>query len=50
MDLETYASVRGWPPIPEDPNDVLTAVSQGQLEVDRGDLLLYLWARSAGAE
>lgn len=50
MDLETYATMRGWPPIPEDPNEVLTMVSQGQLEVDRGDLLLWLWARTAGAE
>lgn len=49
MDLETYAMMRGWPPIPEDPNDVLTMASQGQLVLDM-DLLLYLWARSAGAE
>lgn len=48
MDLETYASVRGWPPIPEDPNDVMLMVAQGALVMDY-DLLLYLWARSAGA-
>lgn len=48
MDLETYANARGWPPIPEDPNQVLLMVAQNLLPYDM-DLLLWLWARSAGA-
>lgn len=47
MDLETYAAARGWPPIPENPNDVILLIVQGQLVLDM-DLLLYLWARSNG--
>lgn len=45
MDLETYHMIHGWPPIPTDPEEVLTMASQGQLTLDP-DLLLYLWARS----
>lgn len=45
MDLETYHLIHGWPPIPEDPEEVLTLTTNGTLSLDQ-DLLLYLWART----
>lgn len=47
MDVETYHGMHDWPEIPTDPEAVLLLVVQGQLVLDQ-DLLLYLWARSAG--
>ena len=48
ISLEDYRNARGWPEIPEDPNDLLLFIAQNQITFDQ-DLLLYLWARSAGA-
>lgn len=48
MDLETYRTMHGWPEIPTDPDEVLVMATQGLIILDY-DLLLYLWARSAGA-
>ena len=45
MDIETWHLTRGWPPIPEDPEEVLTMISNNELVLDQ-DLMLYLWARS----
>jgi hypothetical protein len=45
MDLETYHLIHAWPEIPTDPDEVLTMVTQNELNLDQ-DLLLYLWARS----
>ena len=45
MDLETYHLIHAWPPIPEDPEEVITLVTQNELSLDQ-DLLLYLWART----
>lgn len=45
MDLATYHLIHGWPEIPTDPEEVLTMVTQNELNLDQ-DLLLYLWARS----
>ena len=45
MDLPTYHMIHGWPVIPDDPEAMLTMVTQGEIVLDM-DLLLYLWARS----
>jgi|GEM_PF-5178645 len=45
MDLVTWHLIHAWPEIPTDPEEVLTMVSQNELNLDQ-DLLLYLWARS----
>jgi len=48
MDLETYHLIKGWPPIPEDPIEVLNMVMANELVLDQ-DLLFYLWLRSESA-
>jgi hypothetical protein len=45
MDLETYRMMHAWPEIPTDPLEVLTMVTQNELQLDQ-DMLLYLWVRS----
>lgn len=45
MDLATYHLINAWPEIPTDPEEVITMVTQNELNLDQ-NLLLYLWARS----
>lgn len=45
MDLATYHMIHGWPPIPTDPEAVISMIMNNEIGLDQ-DLLLYLWARS----